>query len=280
MVTRLVYLISGRLSAASLSPCTQRPPSHPNLSGVPGCAALRTPVRRRKLRKSRAHCGMRPELDVRLRLRIRERQRLFGCSRQSADAASRLSVQRRRPGTANLKGHSRKRGQVETAVGDGQLASMLPITDCTTGVLRAAQIFATWLQTTSILAVSDAIAVPSPEARKLSKFPFLLYSMVLQRRLRILTTPARVARSIHEVYSNANADGVLAMLMHKIGRAADAEGPQEARMLLQDWLILFCSRYNAHAAQQKQSKGLDDAAQVYNARFPQLHLCLWLATGG
>ena len=76
-----------------------------------------------------------------------------------------------------------------------------------------------------------------------------------------MTTRVKVARSAGEVYDSANADAILTMLMHKIGRAANAEGPQEARALLQDWLVLFCARYNTFAAAQAGAS-LVDGAQV------------------
>lgn len=85
---------------------------------------------------------------------------------------------------------------------------------------------------------------------------------VIQKRMRILTTPARVARSMSEVYADVNADAVLTMLMHKIGRAADGEGPQEARNLLQDWLVLFSARVNSHAAKADKKGSLVGPSQV------------------
>lgn len=72
---------------------------------------------------------------------------------------------------------------------------------------------------------------------------------VLRRRLRVLTVTASVGRTTAEVYSGVDLDVVLAMLMHKIGRAAVAgQGMQEAQKLLQDWLVLFLSKYNRHLA--------------------------------
>lgn len=63
----------------------------------------------------------------------------------------------------------------------------------------------------------------------------------------------RVANAHNEVYQNADPEAILAILMHKIGRAASTNGIEEARSLLQDWLVLACSAYNSQQPEAKSS---------------------------
>lgn len=67
---------------------------------------------------------------------------------------------------------------------------------------------------------------------------------VLQRILRVLTLPLRVARSASAVYENANPEAILVVLMHKISQAAAADGIQDARALLRTWLTNVCVKHN------------------------------------
>ena len=64
------------------------------------------------------------------------------------------------------------------------------------------------------------------EYKSLYERKFWLSRWVLQRRLRLLTVPVKVAKRVHDVYEAANPDAILTMLMHKIGRAADAQVAQ------------------------------------------------------
>lgn len=80
---------------------------------------------------------------------------------------------------------------------------------------------------------------------------------MLQRRLRILTLRLDVAKSPAEVYAAADAAAILAILVHKIGAAAAAQGLSEGRALLQDWLVLFTASYNRH-----QNAALTSAEQA------------------
>lgn len=59
---------------------------------------------------------------------------------------------------------------------------------------------------------------------------------VRQRRRRITTHPARLARSLRQQYEAVDAEAVQVLLTHKALRAAAAEGMSEARLMLSDWL--------------------------------------------
>ena len=83
---------------------------------------------------------------------------------------------------------------------------------------------------------------------------------MLRRRLRILTLRLDVARAPADVFANADADAVLVLLAHKIGRAAAAQGVDEARALLQDWLVLCAAAYNRQL--QQGADGLTSAEQA------------------
>ena len=83
---------------------------------------------------------------------------------------------------------------------------------------------------------------------------------MLRRRLRILTLRLDVAKAPAEVFANADADAVLVLLAHKIGRAAAAQGVGEARALLQDWLVLCAAAYNRQL--QQGADGLTSAEQA------------------
>lgn len=46
-----------------------------------------------------------------------------------------------------------------------------------------------------------------------------------------------VARDALSLYAGSSTEAIVALLMHKITRAAVAEGMTEARLLLRDWLV-------------------------------------------
>ena len=74
-----------------------------------------------------------------------------------------------------------------------------------------------------------------------------------ERRMRILTISMPVALEPGDVYTHADADALLAMLVHKIGRVVMQQGVQQGQGLLQDWLVLFVAAYNAHRGLQPAS---------------------------
>ncbi|KAK9831909.1 hypothetical protein WJX81_008153 [Elliptochloris bilobata] len=84
---------------------------------------------------------------------------------------------------------------------------------------------------------------------------------VFQRRLRILTVPLTVARSVRDLYTSTDADAVLVMLAHKTARAAQEVGAREAGALLQDWLVLFAAAYN-RSLRRDDDAGPTAASQV------------------
>ncbi|KAG2486738.1 hypothetical protein HYH03_014664 [Edaphochlamys debaryana] len=71
----------------------------------------------------------------------------------------------------------------------------------------------------------------------------------LQRRLRVATYRVMTAATVADVYAHTNPDAVVTLLMHKILRAAEAQGLQEARLLLRDWLVILALNYhrNVHS---------------------------------
>lgn len=76
--------------------------------------------------------------------------------------------------------------------------------------------------------------------------PRRILRWVLQRRLRIMTVPMPVASRADMLFKNVEPDTCCALLVHKVLRAAAAEGIDEARALLRDWLVLLisCCVYN------------------------------------
>lgn len=50
-----------------------------------------------------------------------------------------------------------------------------------------------------------------------------------------------------DLYSAADADTVLALLTHKVTRAARKQSVGEARLLLRDWLAAFAGNYHRNA---------------------------------
>ncbi len=71
--------------------------------------------------------------------------------------------------------------------------------------------------------------------------------------MRVLTISMPVALEPGDVYGHADADALLAMLVHKIGRVVMQQGVQQGQGLLQDWLVLFVAAYNAHRGLQPAS---------------------------
>jgi hypothetical protein len=74
---------------------------------------------------------------------------------------------------------------------------------------------------------------------------------VLRRRLRVLTLAVDLARSPRTVYTAVDPAVVITVLMHKIARAAETEGVEEARALLQDWLVILMSAYNRRLERER-----------------------------
>ena len=66
------------------------------------------------------------------------------------------------------------------------------------------------------------------------------------RRLRVQTTQFPLARSARQLYDSINDRVLMTLLTHKVVGAIEAEGYQEGRLLLQDWLVLFLAKYQQH----------------------------------
>ena len=70
---------------------------------------------------------------------------------------------------------------------------------------------------------------------------------VLKRRLRIYTKQVQVAKSILDLYDYVDAGAVVTMLIHKCGEIIfDKGGFEEARSLVEDWVINLTGEYNLH----------------------------------
>eukprot|EP00884_Botryococcus_braunii_P002587 jgi/Botrbrau1/12329/Bobra.4_3s0002.2 len=74
---------------------------------------------------------------------------------------------------------------------------------------------------------------------------------VLRRRMRILTVAVDVAKTPRALYEAVDPAAVLAVLMHKILKASETEGLEEARALLQDWLVILLASYNRNLQREK-----------------------------
>ena len=67
-------------------------------------------------------------------------------------------------------------------------------------------------------------------------------SFVRQRRRRVVTQPARVARSRRHGFESCDAEAAVALLTHKALRAVATEGLGEARAMVSDWLGALVAR--------------------------------------
>lgn len=66
---------------------------------------------------------------------------------------------------------------------------------------------------------------------------------VRQRRRRVSTAQVQVAAGKKAIYESADAEAMLALLAHKVVKAAQREGLEEARLMLTDWLVILAARY-------------------------------------
>ncbi|KAL6760798.1 hypothetical protein V8C86DRAFT_2548426 [Haematococcus lacustris] len=67
---------------------------------------------------------------------------------------------------------------------------------------------------------------------------------IMQRRVRVLTTRVKASEQPLELMRHAATDASLALLLHKIMRAARSRGTQRARLLLRDWLAGLATNYH------------------------------------
>ena len=74
-------------------------------------------------------------------------------------------------------------------------------------------------------------AVPTPQTP----------CFVRQRRRRIITKPAQLARSTRAMYDSCDAASVTCVLIHKALHAASLRGTSDARHMLVDWMALVAS---------------------------------------
>jgi len=86
----------------------------------------------------------------------------------------------------------------------------------------------------------------------------------VQRRLRIETVRTDIGRQALELYSSVDAEVVMSLLCHKIVGAIKQEGMAEARMLLQDWLVILTARYNQHVM-RRTGAGMDISFAKYSS---------------
>lgn len=66
----------------------------------------------------------------------------------------------------------------------------------------------------------------------------------VERRLRVVTAQARVAKKVSTLHDSCRADVVAGLLAHKVIAASREEGAAEARLLLRDWLAILTANYN------------------------------------
>lgn len=71
-------------------------------------------------------------------------------------------------------------------------------------------------------------------------------NLVLKQRLRIYTIQISVAKSIRDLYDYVDVPSVLTLLIHKASEVVYEKGVEEARSLLEDWLIMLIGEYNYH----------------------------------
>ncbi len=80
--------------------------------------------------------------------------------------------------------------------------------------------------------------------------------------MRILTLALDVAKTPRALYDEVDPAAVLAVLMHKILKASEAEGLAEARALLQDWLVILVASYNRNL-QREAGAAFQTPAEVH-----------------
>ncbi len=82
------------------------------------------------------------------------------------------------------------------------------------------------------------------------------------KRLRVLTCSASLARRPAQLYGDANAEAVMALVTHQTVHATLEAGTREAKALLEDWLIGLAASYTKStsrgATRHFQLKDLDD----------------------
>lgn len=66
---------------------------------------------------------------------------------------------------------------------------------------------------------------------------------VRQRRRRVSTAQVSVAAGKKALLESADPEAMLALLTHKVVKASQREGLEEARLMLTDWLVILAARY-------------------------------------
>jgi len=107
--------------------------------------------------------------------------------------------------------------------------------------------------------VSD-VAEPEDEAPDAPAPPSEPSSFVRQRRRRIMTAPAKLARTRRQMFESCDADATTVLLTHKAIRAASSEGILEARLMLTDWLAVLAARCSGAYAQPGSISTTADAS--------------------
>mmetsp|Transcript_940 Transcript_940/g.2592 ORF Transcript_940/g.2592 Transcript_940/m.2592 type:complete len:680 (+) Transcript_940:3-2042(+) len=69
---------------------------------------------------------------------------------------------------------------------------------------------------------------------------------VMKQRLRIYTIQVPVAKSVLDLYDYVDARAVVALLVHKCGQVIFDKGLEEARSLVEDWVINLMGEYTTH----------------------------------
>ena len=88
-------------------------------------------------------------------------------------------------------------------------------------------------ESTSARGEGEGEDVPQPKQRH-----------VMKRRLRIYTKQIEVAKSILDLYDYVDSRAVISLLIHKCGQVMHEKGLEEARSLVEDWMINLVGQYN------------------------------------
>eukprot|EP00002_Diphylleia_rotans_P012002 TRINITY_DN2355_c0_g2_i3.p1 TRINITY_DN2355_c0_g2~~TRINITY_DN2355_c0_g2_i3.p1 ORF type:complete len:495 (-),score=99.48 TRINITY_DN2355_c0_g2_i3:52-1536(-) len=79
----------------------------------------------------------------------------------------------------------------------------------------------------------------------------------LKRMLRVVTIQADIAVNMRQLYSSLEPDVSATLMMHKLARVVVAEGVEQARSLLKDWLVVFVDKYIGHLAPNREAVQFD-----------------------
>lgn len=95
------------------------------------------------------------------------------------------------------------------------------------------------------VAFQYTVLVPRAEAGEADDVDSLnVGSHLVQRRLRVISKQTTVAKDQMDCYESTSPSAVLSLLAHKVIKASLHAGLEEAKSLVQDWLVILVSNYN------------------------------------